>query len=130
MQRIAALVALILLVGAGAAQDAKNPSFAGLGGDPSTNIYVTYYVPMEDDEAFRAHSQAKYATVDALRAAWSMAEEGAGYETQAAAEEALPDSFQEVTLASAPSGTRAHADLQDLRAHPLDRDPVLRRQHP
>ena len=97
----------------------SDPSFAQLGDDKFTNIYVTYYQPTETDEDFRAYLQGKYGTVEALRAAWSMREEGEGYAGQAVPQDALPQTLDGVTKASAEGGTRAFADLQELRAERL-----------
>lgn len=81
----------------------QEPSFAQLGDRKFTNIYVAYYQPTGTDEEFQAFLAEKYATVEALNAAW---------QSQYAA-------WEEVTLAEAKPGTVRFVDVQEWRVKRL-----------
>ncbi len=97
----------------------RSPGFCRLGDAPFINIYVAYYRPPKSDERFRDFLRAKYKTIGALRAAWSMSAYPPELRIGAVPPEKLPADFGEITIADLPRGTAAFADLQKFRARAL-----------
>ncbi len=97
----------------------SSPAFCRLGDQPFTDIYVTYYVPDETDDDFRAFLRDRYGSPERLRAAWAMLDYPEALRGAAVPDDGLPAGWDGVTLAAARPGTVAFADRQELRARRL-----------